>query len=134
MKISSKLENVQRIFLDTAPVIYFIEKNRHYLQKMQAVFKHLDDGSLSGAASPVTLSECLVIPFRLGKPEVAQAFIQILSKSDNITFVVIEDRIASQVADLRAHYNLTLTDAFQVAAALAAGCDAFLTNDGTLNG
>ena len=28
--------------------------------------------------------------------------------------------------------NLTLTDAFQAAAAIAADCDAFLTNDATL--
>ncbi|MGB8214087.1 MAG: PIN domain-containing protein [Anaerolineales bacterium] len=84
-------------------------------------------------ASPVTLAECLVIPFRLGKPEVAQAFIQMLSQSDNVIFVAIDNQIASQAADLRARYNLTLTDAFQAAAALAANCDAFLTNDDTFN-
>ena len=132
MKISSKLKNIHRIFLDTAPVFYFVEKNRNYLQKVQVVFERLDDGTLAGVASPVTLSECLVLPFRLGKPEVAQAFIQMLSKSNNMTFVVIEDQIASQAADLRARYNLTLADAFQAAAALAADCDAFLTNDDTL--
>lgn len=49
-----------------------------------------------------------------------------------MTFVVIEDQIASQAADLCARYNLTLSDAFQAAAALAADCDAFLTNDDTL--
>jgi len=43
--------------------------------------------------------------------------------------VAIEEQVASRAADLRARYNLTLTDAFQVAAALVAGCDAFLTND-----
>ena len=35
-------------------------------------------------------------------------------------------------ADFRARYNLTLPDAFQVAAAIASDCDAFLTNDNTL--
>ena len=98
---------------------------------MQVVFERLDDGTLAGVTSPVTLSEYLVLPFRLGKPEVAQAFIQMFSKSNNMTFVVIEDQIASQAADLRARYNLTLADAFQAAAALAADCDAFLTNDDT---
>ncbi len=46
MKISSKIENVKRIFLDTAPVIYFVEKNRIYLQKVQVIFAHLDEGTL----------------------------------------------------------------------------------------
>ncbi|MBN2385583.1 MAG: PIN domain-containing protein [Anaerolineales bacterium] len=132
MKISAKLKNVHRIFLDTAPVIYFIEKNPNYLQKVKVVFEHLDDGTLAGVASPVTLSECLVLPFRLGRSDLAQSFMQILSNSSTMTFVVIDDQIASQAADLRARYNLTLSDAFQVAAALAADCDAFLTNDDTL--
>lgn len=42
------------------------------------------------------------------------------------------DASAERAAELRAHYNLTLTDAFQIAAALTAGCDAFPTNDAAL--
>jgi predicted nucleic acid-binding protein len=44
-----------------------------------------------------------------------------------------------QAAELRARYKLSLIDALQIAAALGAGCDGFLTNDkdlkrvGTLN-
>ena len=95
MKISTKLKDVQRIFLDTAPVIYYVEKNRNYLEKVQVVIERLDDGTLAGVASAVTLSECLVLPFRLGKPDVAESFIKMLSKSDSMTFVVIEDQIAS---------------------------------------
>jgi len=41
----------------------------------------------------------------------------------------IDDSIAKQAAKLRVRYNLSLADALQVAAALAAGCDAFFTND-----
>jgi len=52
--------------------------------------------------------------------------------SDNVTFLVIDDEIADNAADLRARYNVTLTDALQAATALAAGCDAFLTNDPAL--
>ena len=37
--------------------------------------------------------------------------------------------IARHAALLRASYNLSLTDAFQISAALAFGCSAFLTND-----
>jgi predicted nucleic acid-binding protein len=37
-----------------------------------------------------------------------------------------------RAAELRARYNLSLTDAFQIAVALQSGCDAFLTNDMTL--
>jgi predicted nucleic acid-binding protein len=132
MKISARLKSVVRIFLDTAPVIYFVEKNPDYMDKMLIVFDRLDAGTLSGATSPVTLSECLVLPIRLGKPEVAQAFNQFLGGNSSLFFVNIDDKIASRAADFRARYNLTLPDAFQVAAAITSGCDAFLTNDDTL--
>jgi len=132
MKISARLKNLERIFLDTAPVIYFVEKNPDYMDKVKVIFNRLDAGTISGAASPVTLSECLVLPIRLGKPELVQAFIQILGGNSNLFFVTIDDQIASSAADFRARYNLTLPDAFQVAAAIASGCDGFLTNDDTI--
>jgi predicted nucleic acid-binding protein len=42
------------------------------------------------------------------------------------------DAVAERSAEIRAHCNLKLADSFQVAAAIAAGCDAFLTNDSDL--
>jgi predicted nucleic acid-binding protein len=42
------------------------------------------------------------------------------------------DAAANSAAELRARFNLSLTDAYQIAAALGAGCDAFLTNDAGL--
>ncbi len=44
-------------------------------------------------------------------------------------FHVLGQQEAQRAALLRASYNLSLTDALQVAAALSAGCEAFLTND-----
>jgi predicted nucleic acid-binding protein len=132
MKISKRLQSVKRIFLDSAPVIYYIEKNPDYLDKTQPIFERLDDGSLSATSSPITLAECLVLPYRLGKLETAHAFFQMLVNSESVTFINLDDQAASTAADLRARYNLSLPDALQVAAALLAGCDAFLTNDSSL--
>jgi predicted nucleic acid-binding protein len=42
---------------------------------------------------------------------------------------IMEMTFAERTAEVRAHYNLKLADSFQVAAAIVAGCDAFLTND-----
>jgi predicted nucleic acid-binding protein len=132
MKISTQLAHIKRIFLDTAPVIYYVEKHPVYADKAQAVFDALDTGQLDAVSSPVTLSECLVVPYRLGKPELAQAFLQCLVNGENVSFVAIDETIADKAAELRARYNLSLPDALQIAVALAAGCDAFLTNDAAL--
>lgn len=47
MKLVEQLESVRQIFLDTAPVIYFVEKNPDYLEKSQAIFSRLDEGKFS---------------------------------------------------------------------------------------
>ena len=79
--------------------------------------------------SPVTLAECLIVPYRLGQTQLLQAFEDLIVNGDNTVFVVIDDETARRAAELRAKYNLTLTDTIQLATALTADCDSFLTND-----
>jgi predicted nucleic acid-binding protein len=132
MNLSDDLDSIQRVFLDTAPVIYFVENNPSFAPNVQKVFQRLDDSKLTGVVSPITLAECLVAPYRLGQPDVAQAFSDLLAGSENVLFFPIDEITADKAAELRARYNLTLTDAFQLAVALQSGCDAFLTNDSDL--
>ena len=82
--------------------------------------------------SPVTLAECLVVPYRLGIATLQQDFLDLIVYGNNTVFVSIDREIGTQAAELRARYNLTLPDALQIASALAAGSQAFLTNDATL--
>jgi hypothetical protein len=35
MKITERLQGVARLFLDTAPVVYYVEKNPHYIARVQ---------------------------------------------------------------------------------------------------
>jgi len=130
-ELTERLRSVTRLFLDTAPVIYYVEEDPQYLPLVESIFDRLDDGSLCGVTSPVTLAECLVMPYRLDQENVRRAFIEVLT-AGNTLFVPLDRQAAEKAAELRARYNLTLTDALQVAPALSAGCDAFLTNDATL--
>ncbi len=132
MKIVDRLRNVTRLFLDTAPVVYFVEENARYLPIVENVFLMLDDGQLTAVTSPVTLAECLVVPLRANRSDLAQAFTDLITMGNHTVFVSIDQETAQKAAELRAKYNLTLTDAFQAASALVAGCEAFLTNDATI--
>lgn len=129
MRVIDSLRNVQRLFLDTAPVIYFVEDNPAYRTRVQLVFDLLDGGNLIVVTSPVTLAECLVYPYRLRKWEVVAKFRELIVSGANVTFVLTNPPIAEKASQLRTDYNLTLPDALQAATALAAGCDAILTND-----
>ncbi len=42
MNLAKRLEKVRLIFLDTAPVIYWVEKNPQFISVVQRVFERLD--------------------------------------------------------------------------------------------
>ncbi|MEH2357291.1 type II toxin-antitoxin system VapC family toxin [Nostoc sp.] len=130
MKISDALANVSRLFLDTAPVIYFVERNPQFVDLVDPIFERLST-DITAVASGITLSECLVGAIRLGLADLEQAFVDVLQQ-EQVVFVEINAAIAREAARIRVRYNLQLPDALQVAAAIIAGCEAFLTNDAAL--
>lgn len=132
MKLAEQLDALQQVFLDTAPVIYFVEKNPYFSEKVQPIFSKLDEGTLIAIVSPITLAECLVLPYKIPSPDIAQIFSDLLINSESVLFYPIDEVTAGKAAELRARYNITLTDAFQLAIAIQAECEAFLTNDADL--
>jgi predicted nucleic acid-binding protein len=57
---------------------------------------------------------------------------QFLTGGQHLHFHSIEESDALMASEIRAEFNLTLLDAFQVAAARQSGCHAILTNDRAL--
>ena len=71
--------------------------------------------------------------FEEGKKDgdLQKTYIDLLLKNENIICQYIDQAfLAINAAEMRAKYNLKLPDAFQVAVALAAGCETILTNNG----
>ncbi len=126
MKVEDAIHGVTRIFLDTAPVIYYVENVAGFVQKVRPIFDLIDSGDITAVASPVTLSECLIMPLRSGLLSVQQTYMRILLSGDTV-FGNIVDTCALRAADLRANYNLGLLDAMQFAVAENEGCEALLT-------
>jgi len=130
MKIEDAFENVEIVFLDTAPVIYYVEENPNYFAIAKSIFDDLIENKTRLAViSPVTLAECLVTPLRNGIVQRQQDFIDFLKDESKISFEIIDEETGQEAAIFRAKYNLKLPDALQVAVALQANCDALLTND-----
>ena len=61
--------------------------------------------------------------------QTAQRYRDLLLNSSDFQVLPIDAEVAEIAADIRARYNLRTPDALQVATALHAGCDAFLTNN-----
>ena len=132
MKISDAFQGIKKVFLDTAPVVYYVEGTTEFAPVTQKVFKLLSQGSFQAVGSPVTLAECLVMPIRLGQAQTQLDFIDLLTNTDGISFTPITISVSQKAAEIRVRYNLKLPDALQVATALVAGCDGFFTNDAAL--
>lgn len=129
MTLEDALTNVATIFLDSAAVIYFVENHPVFATVTQHIFQELDNGSLKGVTSPITLAECLVVPQRRGDAAIVARFTDLIVAGAGVQFMRIDETIAKKASVLRAEYNIRLPDALQLATAIVAGCDAFLTND-----
>ena len=117
------------IFLDTVPLIYFIEGSSPYQDKLKKVFEDNDKGNFTFITSSITLLEVLVKPLRDGQSALANKYKNILTKAAGIEVFDITIDLASKAAELRAKYNLRTPDAIQLATAIDNKAAFFLTND-----
>lgn len=127
MKIEDALQDVTRLFFDSAPVIYYVEKHPRYISPMDVLFEHIERRALTTVASSVTLAECLILPIRVGLTELQQNYRDLLLQGSNTMFVPLDPACAEHAARLSVQDNLRLLDALQVAAALSVHCEALVT-------
>jgi predicted nucleic acid-binding protein len=119
----------QTIGLDTAPLIYFIERHSDYIQTLRPFFVSLSEGKLRVVTSTVTLLEVLVQPLRRGDEALAHRYNDILLSSSNISTLPLTHAHARLAAELRARFNLKTADSIQLAVAIDERATVLLTND-----
>lgn len=117
------------VALDTSIFLYFIEEHPLYLPLVQPLFEAIDAGKLEAVTSSLTLLEVLVIPFRFSNAALIDRYETLLTKSQGLRLVDLDRDFLRAVAQVRASTRAKTPDAIQLAAAMAAGCPVFLTND-----
>ncbi len=117
------------VALDTAAFIYFIEEHPLYLPPLLPIFAAADNEDLTIVTSAVTLLEVLVVPYRAGNLPLANRYDALLNRSRGVRLREIDQALLRAAAQLRATTGVRTPDALQLAAALAEGCTAFVTND-----
>ena len=121
-----------RVALDTAVFIYFIEEHPTFLPLIGPMFLEVDRGRREAVTSALTLLEVLVVPYRAGNLPLAARYEALLTRSRGVRLVELDRAQLRAAAQLRARYRVRTPDALQLAAALAHGCTAFVTNDRAL--
>jgi predicted nucleic acid-binding protein len=129
VKVSDALRGIRRLYVETAPLIYYVEENPAHVTKMDAIIAAVDSASIEAVSSVITLTEVLVHPLKLGDSHLGQEYRDILLHGSGFRLQAVTASIAEAAAGLRARYDLRTPDALHVATAVEAGCDAFLTND-----
>lgn len=119
----------KKIFLDTTPIIYFLDADINYAEKVERIFERLIENKSSMVTSTVTCTEYLTYPYRTGNTEKIDVFFEFLTDC-NVQIQPIDINIAKKAAQIRARYkDFKTMDCLQLATACLQQCDLFLTND-----
>lgn len=129
MHILAALADLKRLYLETAPLIYYVEEHSAYVEKMEAVFQFIEENQLEVLSSVITLTEVLQQPIQQNRSDLQKKYRDILLSSEHLTLLPVDTAIAESAALLRARYNLRTPDALHLATAVENTCEAFLTND-----
>jgi predicted nucleic acid-binding protein len=117
------------IGIDTAPFIYLWERHPRYLPLCETLFRYLGQPQVQGITSVITLIETCVYPLRQGRLDLVQTYERALLHSRQVRMLPADALLARRAVALRAHYDIHVPDALQIAAARQVEATAFVTND-----
>ena len=127
------MNGFDRIFIDTAPIIYLTENHPAYYRPVSLFFANqFNFFESSFITSSLTLAELFVKPKKNNNLELISEFKKVFT---NLNFIIadVTSAIAESSAELRAIYPfLKSFDAIQVATARQFSCNKFFTNDASL--
>ena len=119
----------KKVFLDTTPIIYFLDEDINYAEKVERIFSEILESSKMIVTSTITCTEYLTYPYRTGNTEKVNVFFEFLTDCE-IIIHSIDVETAMKAAQIRAEYkDFKTMDCLQLATACIQGCDLFLTND-----
>ena len=117
------------VAVDSAAFIYLIQDDPRYAPIVRPLFEQADRSERQLVTSALTLLEVLVVPLRAGDRQLAERYESLLTRGRGLRLVDITRAQLEAAASLRAVTGARTPDALQLAAALSAGCKAFVTND-----
>ena len=118
-----------KVFLDTTPIIYFLDEDVNFGNKVESILSEILENEIEMLTSTITCMEYLTYPYKTGNTEKVDAFFDFIVDC-NISLYAVDEEVAKKAARIRAEYKaFKAMDALQLATACITGCDLFLTND-----
>ncbi len=120
------------VFLDTCPVIYFVEQPPIWGPKASARLAVLRAAGEQLAVSDLVRMECLVGPLKSGDAAVLASY-QAFFTAPGVQVLPITAAVCDRAASIRATHGFKPLDSLHLATAVEHGCRLFLTNDARLS-
>lgn len=118
-----------KLYLDTAPFIYFLEKSSLYFDQIRDFFIACKNQGILLVTSAITIEEYCVFPLSQNDNQLVSNF-DFFLKGMNIEVVSVDKNIALKAAEIRANYkSFKALDALHLATAITSDCSVFVTND-----
>lgn len=118
-----------RYYLDSAPIIHLVERVPPYAS---AIRRKLSAQGLTLITSELTRLECRVKPLRYNDVALLQDFDDYFANSI-AEIIPLTCAVIDCATEIRAQFNFKTPDSVQLAAAVVANSDLFLTNDHRLS-
>jgi predicted nucleic acid-binding protein len=120
------------VYCDSCIPIYFYDHSGPFNVRATSRLSTLTVAGDQIVVSDLVRLECRVKPISIGDAAKLAAFDAFFSRSD-VRKVPITTAVFDRATVIRATYNFKLGDSLQLAAAVEAGCNRFLTNDNRLS-
>ncbi len=119
----------KNVFLDTAPIIYYIEGNKGYKNFLDDLFELNIKGKIHFSTSSLTLLELLVVPLWAKRFDLVEQHKNIFLYSNNFNIIDLDINISKKAARFRTEYIFNTHGSIQLASATNSKSDFFLTSD-----
>lgn len=128
-QLQQALASHHLIGVDTMVWIYLLDEHPRYADLAMTVFALIEQGTVQGVTSTLTLAEILTAPARAGNTQAMQDYELYLTHFPHLQLMPPSVEIVRQAALVRAGTNLKMPDAIQIATAIHAGATALVSND-----
>lgn len=122
----SGIGNLKKLGLDSNLFIYHFERNPEFTPFTDKIFANHSEGINQSVTSVISVIEALAYP---SPPKVIAEIKDAFLNFPNLEIINLNQELAYEAARLRREYSLRLPDSVQLATALKAKVEAFITND-----
>ena len=131
-RFRDRLEAARRVHVDPRALASHLLAVPGQVELTRLLFEGLRDGSVTAQTSALSLFQLLVEPYRRGRGEAAAAAADYLTAVRGLEVVPVSAAVGRQAAEVRARLGGRSERAVQIATALEADADLYLTRDSGL--